>query len=289
MTKLTRTGLETEPDSVLDWVEDEYLSAAHMTLRYRRIGKGSSPVPLVLVNGIGAPLEMWAPFVDAFTDRDLIVFDLPGCGRSTTPFFLSPMSWFADMVAHLLDELGLDRADVLGFSFGGAVAQEFAFRHPGRLRRLALVSTTPGMPAFPGNPVALAVAITPLRYLDRRTGEVMIPHLAGGQTLRDHELMMHELWRRQLEPPTLWGYATQLFAIATWSGHLWLPTVKVPTLVMHGGEDPLCPAVNARWIADLLPDSRFLLLDHSGHLLLIDEPHLAVDPLRAFLDDEPGV
>lgn len=286
MTKLTRTGLEPDPDTILDWVEDEYVISGKLTLRYRRVGKDSSPVPLVLVNGIGAPLEMWAPFVQEFTTRDLIVFDLPGCGRSTTPTFLSSIAWFADVVRDLLDELGLEQVDMLGFSFGGAVTQEFALRHPTRLRRLALVSTTPGIPALPGNPMALAVAATPLRYLNKRIGEFMIPRLAGGQMLRDHDLMMHELWRRQLEPPTIWGYTVQLCAIAVWSSCLWLHTLKVPTLVVHGGEDPLCPAVNAKWIAERVPDSEYLLLPRSGHLLLIDEPHLAVGPLKSFLDAE---
>lgn len=284
MLERTRTGLTADLDSVLDLVEDDFVTYKDLSLRYRRIGQGRSAVPLVMINGIGAPLEMWAPFVDEFTDHDLIVFDLPGCGRSSNPAFLTTMSWFADVVAHLMDELGLAEADVLGFSFGGAVAQEFAFRHPRRVRRLALVSTTPGTPAFPGNPLALAIAATPLRYLDKRIGELTVPQLAGGQTLRDHRALMHDLWRRQLEPPTMWGYTVQLFAIATWSGHLWLPSIKAPTLVMHGAEDPLCPAVNARWIADLLPDAEYLLFPHSGHLVLIDEPKLAAGPLRGFLD-----
>ena len=279
-------GMGPGPDAILDWIDDEYLTAGSMTLRYRRLGSGAAQIPLVLVNGIGAPLEMWAPFVEQISARDVIVFDLPGSGRSSTPTFPVTMAWFADTIAAFLDGLGLTRVDLLGFSFGGVVAQEFTFRYPKRVRRLVLTSTTPGFPVVPGNPVALAVAATPLRYLDRALGEAMIPALAGGQTLRDLKLMESELWRRQLEPPSMWGYTVQLIAISMWSGHLRLPSVRCPVLVVHGGEDPLCPEFNARWMANLLPDCEYLMFPEAGHLVLIDEPHRAAGPIKSFLDHD---
>lgn len=274
---------QADPNTILDWVEDQYATVRGLQIRYRRTGDPGSYPPLVLINGIGAPLEMWAPLVEELTTRDILVFDLPGSGRSSTPTWPVQMSWFADVVEVFLGKIGLGVVDVLGFSFGGAVAQELAIRHGARVRRLILASTTPGLPAIPGNIIALAMASTPLRYFDQRLGEFMVPRLAGGQSLRDHELLVQDLWRRQLEPPTLWGYTLQLIAISTWSAHLFLPSITAPTLVLHGSEDPLCPVINARWMAKLIPDSEFVDLPGAGHLVLLDEPAKAAGSIKSFL------
>src|SRR2546421_3033117 len=113
------------------------------SLRVARIGAGE---PLLLINGLGANLEMWQPLVGALAgERELIAFDLPGTGRSAQPRWPLRMPHLAQVVTELLDELGHDRLDVLGYSLGGIVAQELAHRDPDRIRRLVLCATTPGL------------------------------------------------------------------------------------------------------------------------------------------------
>src|SRR4051794_35294024 len=153
--------------------------------RRRRVaGAGPGP-PLLLINGIGAPLEMWANFARRIRGRQVVMFDLPGSGRSQSPTLPMRMSGFARVTEALLDELDLPSVDVLGYSFGGAVAQELARRAPDRVRRLILCATFPGIPSVPPDPVVLALMATPLRYTSRTLGAWIVPRIAGGRTARD--------------------------------------------------------------------------------------------------------
>lgn len=105
---------------------------------------------------------------------------------------------------------------MLSYSFGGAVAQELAHRHPGRINRLVLGATTYGLGAELGNPLAVASLMTPLRYYSPRFLRMIAPFTFGGETIPSKEAIRH---RRQ-RPPTLLGYDKQLAAIGTWTSHL---------------------------------------------------------------------
>src|SRR5215469_15823176 len=131
-----------------------------------RRGDGSR-TPLLLMNGIGANLELLQPFVDQLDPAlDVIRFDAPGVGGSPTPLLPYRFPALAFLVGRLLDALGYDRVDVLGISWGGALAQQFALQHPVRCRRLVLVSTGTGALMVPGEPAVLAKLATPRRYTD---------------------------------------------------------------------------------------------------------------------------
>ena len=96
---------------------------------------GDGP-PLLLINGIGAHAGMWKPLREALPGPRLIAFDAPGTGRSATPPIPLSLEAIARVAEGVLDELGVEQADVLGYSFGGAVAQRLARRSPERVRRL---------------------------------------------------------------------------------------------------------------------------------------------------------
>ena len=91
--------------------------------------------PLLLFNGIGANIELVQPFLDAFEGPEAIVFDVPGVGGSPAPRLPYRPSTLARLSARLLDQLGHDAVDVLGVSWGGALAQQFAFQQGTRCRR----------------------------------------------------------------------------------------------------------------------------------------------------------
>ena len=89
--------------------------------------------PLLLCNGIGASLELLQPFVDALDPRrGVIRFDMPGIGGSLTPVIPYHLAASAPLLSGLLDQLGYQQADVLGVSWGGGLAQQFALRCPAR-------------------------------------------------------------------------------------------------------------------------------------------------------------
>src|SRR3954463_5646977 len=118
-----------------------------------RPGDGTLP-PLLLMNGIGASLEVLQPFVDALDRRrEVIRFDVPGVGGSPRPVLPYTMITFAPVVAGLLTELGhREPVDVLGFSWGGGLAQQFAVQHRRRCRRLGLGPAGAGAPVGAGPP-----------------------------------------------------------------------------------------------------------------------------------------
>ena len=121
------------------------VTAGNFTVRVAvRAGDPGWP-PLLLCNGIGASLELFQPFVDALgPQREIIRFDLPGIGGSPLPLLPYHLSSLPPVLAGLLDHLGHARADVLGISWGGGLAQQFALSRPDRIRRLVLVATGTG-------------------------------------------------------------------------------------------------------------------------------------------------
>src|SRR6201987_6465314 len=100
--------------------------------------------PLLLFNGMGANIELVEPFLDALDGQPAILFDVPGVGGSPPPWLPYRPSTVARLTAPLLDQLGHEQVDVLGMSWGGALAQQFAHQHPKRCRRLVLAATSPG-------------------------------------------------------------------------------------------------------------------------------------------------
>ena len=120
--------------------------------------------PLFLVPGIGCSADMWAPFIDYFPSRRVMSFDAPGAGRSSTPLYPVPVASLAALAAAVLDSRGVDCTDVIGFSYGGAIAQQLAYDYPERVRRLVLAATNCGVGSFFGKPAAMLAMATPLRF-----------------------------------------------------------------------------------------------------------------------------
>ncbi|HEY0506949.1 MAG TPA: alpha/beta fold hydrolase, partial [Blastococcus sp.] len=145
------------------------MTAAGRTLRVA-VRPGTDPdVPaLLLMNGIGASLEVLQPLVDALdTRRTVIRFDVPGVGGSPRPVVPYNLSTFSPVVARALTLLGFtDPVDVLGLSWGGGLAQHFAVQHRRRCRKLVLAATATGSLMVPANPRVLARMLTPRRHRD---------------------------------------------------------------------------------------------------------------------------
>ena len=261
---------------------DGYVTAAGLRLRVGRHGSGP---PLLLITGIGAHLDMWAPFAAHAGDRELVAFDPPGAGLSQRPGLPLRMSGLARVVAEMLDVLGLGRVDVLGYSFGGGLAQELAYRAPERVRRLVLCATAPGVGGCPPRPMAALMLASPARYYHPRLLELSIAHIAGGRTAREPGALDRQAAERLLHPPSPIGYAYQLYAVAGWSSLPWLHRVPHRTLVVSGEDDPAVPVRNGRLLAHRLPDARLHVVPGGGHLFLLDEPENAAPVIRAFLDE----
>jgi len=137
--------------------------------------------PLLLCCGIGAGFEAFAPFVDSLDPRiEVIRFDVPGAGASPAGAWPIGFPGHAFLAARILTALGHRRADVLGLSWGGGLAQQLALQHPHRVRRLVLVSTGTGMMMWPGRPQVLGRMLTPRRFRDPEYAASLAGLLYGG-------------------------------------------------------------------------------------------------------------
>jgi poly(3-hydroxyalkanoate) depolymerase len=248
--------------------------------------RGGSPQwpPLLLCNGIGASLELLQPFVDALDPRrEVVRFDMPGIGGSAAPVIPYHLWTLAPLLSGLLDQLGHQQADVLGMSWGGGLAQQFAVRCPSRVRRLVLVATSPGALMVPGHPRALLRMLTPRRH---RHGYA--PGIAGelyGGSVRDDHLLARQLLHATTRPIRTRGYHYQLLATAGWTSLPLLPLVRQPTLILAGDDDPIIPQLNARILHRLIPRSE-LTIYHGGHLDLVTEAGQLAPLVEAFLSAE---
>lgn len=226
-------------------------------------------VPLVLCNGIGASLEVLDPLVAQLDPHTTVVrFDAPGAGGSPDSPLPYGFPYLATVLGQLLRKLGLPhRVDVLGLSWGGALAQQFAFQNPRRCRNLILVSTGTGALMVPGRPSVLMKMITPRRFLDHNYAAGIAGDLYGGSVRRDPTLVKR-LFDRQLMAGSRVGYLHQLLAGSVWTSLFALPLVRQPTLIVAGRDDPIVPVINARIMNRLLPHSSLYLHD-GGHVDLI--------------------
>lgn len=247
--------------------------------------RGEGP-PLLLVMGLGGNIEMWDPLERALSGHGIqtIAYDASGTGHSPTRLLPQRMPGLARQAAHLLDALGHPSASVLGVSYGGAVAQELALGNPHRVRRLVLASTSCGLGGVPGNPLALSLLATPLRYYSPTFLRLTAGVLYGPTITEKEDLLREQINARRARPPTVWGYASQLIAGAGWTSWPWLGRIAAPTLVLAGDHDPIVPPRNARILARRIPDARLELVPGAGHLLLLDQAERCASLITDFLD-----
>lgn len=241
--------------------------------------------PLLLVNGIGASLETFDPLIEALDpDLGVIRFDPPGVGGSPLPPLPYRLPMLARRMARMLDVLEHPVVDVLGISWGGGLAQQFAFTQARRCRRLVLVATGTGSLMVPASPRVLARMITPRRYLDagylRRVGA----ELYGGSARTDPDVVGKVLLAHSRVGSTT-GYLYQLLAGAGWTSLPILPFLRQPTLVLAGDDDPIIPLINGRLLAALIPGAR-LHVYSGGHLELAADPARLVPTIHDFLLSE---
>lgn len=243
--------------------------------------------PLLLINGIGARLEALEPFAAAVDPAvEVIRFDPPGIGGSPLPPGPYRFTGLCRLIAGLLTELGHGQADVLGISWGGAVAQHFAAFQRARCRRLVLTATAAGAPMVLARPSVLAHLMTPRRYRDRAYLNQVAGDLYGGSARTDWaaaSTVLHPVPAAGEElPRSSRGYFYQLAAVTGWTAVPFLPWLRQPVLILAGDDDPIIPLANARLMHRLVRDSR-LHVYPGGHLGLITEAAALAPVVDGFL------
>ena len=261
------------------------------TLFYRDVGSG--PPCLMMHGGLGGDHRSLSPWLDALAARwRLIYYDHRGCGRSGRPpvdsiTFERLCADADDLRAHL----GVERTAVLGVSYGGFIALEYALRYPDRMSQLILIGTAPAFKH--GDEVAELV---------RRKGatEEMVQALATPMT--DDATMRRvmnvitplyyhrydaELAKRHMGP-TRWSAAAynqgdhllQQFDVRSR-----LRDIRAPTLVTVGRDDFICPPSQAEIMHHGIPGSKLVVFEHSGHFPFVEEPEAFMSAVGDWLND----
>ena len=242
-----------------------------INLFYETHGTGE---PLLLIYGLAGRGNNWKFQIEALSPRfQIITFDNRGVGETDQPEEAFSLADIADDAAELLDHLGIASANVFGISMGGMIAQELALRHPGRVRKLALGCTHPGIKhclpspgwvteifkSLPGKPREQVVReCTPINYSpftqEHRSEliESLVPLFV------DNRQRAH-------------GYAGQLNAIWEFNAFDRLPQLAMPTLVMTGTDDVLVVPGNSKIIAERIPKVRLIEFPEAGHLFFIEK------------------
>lgn len=247
------------------------------------VDKGAGKrTPLLFFNGIGANLEIAQVFADTFTGRDIITFDMPGIGGSPDPTIPYRPWWVAKAAKKILRENGYDKVDVLGVSWGGGPAQQFAWQNKSMTKRLILCATTTGVTMVPGNPKALSKMASPKRYIDRDFLAKNFETLYGDASDNVGEFSINMM------PPSVKGYLYQLGAMMGYSTIPFIRRIKAKSLVIMGDKDHIVPVINGRILNYLLPRSRLEIVEGAGHLFLLTRRDETINIIRDFFG-EPEV
>jgi pimeloyl-ACP methyl ester carboxylesterase len=233
--------------------------------------RGSGP-PLVLVMGYRLSSLAWPlDFIEALAKRfTVVLFDNRGTGSSEKPTFGYEISNMARDLGGLLDHLEIPCAHVLGYSMGGAIAQEFVRQFPDRVLRLVLCATMCGGPRATYAPPSV---IRVMRELDGLTPEEIARRIwrvtYSPGYLGSHRKLAEDQMRREIAAPTpLHAADLQYQAFAEFDCSGALPRVEALTLVLTGDLDELIPPRNSRLIAGLIPGARLIVVPGCGHRLM---------------------
>ncbi|MBQ8180002.1 MAG: alpha/beta hydrolase [Candidatus Methanomethylophilaceae archaeon] len=232
-------------------------------MHYNDEGEGT---PVVLVTGFSGDTTFFKQLIPELTpDHRVVTFDNRGAGLTRYPGEGIEPQDFVDDVLALMDELGIGRAHMLGWSMGGHIAQEFAYQHPDRLISLTLVSAYPYRPArssyFMNGIVDCALRGGGAEYISMMTNAFCFTEgffsglEAKGRTLRS---------LTDLDPR---GLKDQMGALDRFDTREKVAGITVPTLSIHGLSDIMVEPVLGDYISDRIPGCRVLRIPDTGHIV----------------------
>lgn len=226
--------------------------------------------PLVFLNGIGSPLELIPPFAAEFPDTRLIAIEMPGSGRTPETDMVYPPALLARLVVQACAGLGADEFDLMGFSLGGALAQQVALQYRAQVKHLILAATCSGftMLSHDWSDVPLFSSAFPfLKLWNDLERDLKKLHIATGPAT--------------FAPPD--AMSRQLLGFAGWSSLAFLPLIGQKTLVLAGTRDSIIAPSNSLQLSAFIPKARQEWVEDGGHLFPFLKPQITAKKIRPFL------
>lgn len=251
-----------------------------MSITYRRAGVGP---PLVLLHGFTQDSRVWRPQLDGLADAFTVVaWDAPGAGESDDPPAPYGIGAWADCLARFIDAIGIERAAVGGLSWGGLLAQELYYRHPGKVGSLILADTYAGWKGSLGPQTAserLAAciadsALPPAEFVPRYLPGMFSPEVPTA--VRDELAAI-------MAGTHPHGFRLMATALAEADTRGLLPTIDVPTLLVWGDADVRSPIGIAREVHTAIRGSALVVVPGAGHVSNLERPDAFNDAVRGFL------
>jgi pimeloyl-ACP methyl ester carboxylesterase len=243
--------------------------------------------PLALVHGVGASLDVWDGVAALLRDRYRIVrYDLRGHGQSEKAPGPYSVEDFAGDLRALLDQLGIERAHVAGHSLGGLVAQSFALDHPGRLRKLALISTVAGRTEDERRRVRERLAMVASGIAGDHFRASLDRWFTDEFRAANPALLDAYAARNQANDPACYAAAYRVLAETDLAGRL--PEIAAETLVMTGEHDQGSNPRMARLMHERIRGSVLRILPVLRHSILVEAPDIVAGLLGDFLAGRLG-
>ncbi|WP_266202649.1 alpha/beta fold hydrolase [Pontibacter kalidii] len=265
----------------------KYKSIAGANLHYREEGKGT---PIVLLHGTAASLNTWDGWASELSKSHRVLrLDLPGfglTGRNATDTYT--IEYYADLLLHFLDSLGIEQAHIAGSSLGGQIAYDFAADHPERVQKLILVSPT-GVTNANDKRISMPflLAQTPLlkhslRYITPRfIVEKSLREVYGDDSKLTEQAisLSHDMLLRQGNRD---AFIARLNTIDSDNLHK-LAQVQAPTLILWGEADAWVPAANAIRFQQSIKGAQLIMYPGAGHIPMEELPQETVRDALQFL------
>ncbi|UWF47900.1 alpha/beta hydrolase [Pseudomonas sp. N3-W] len=240
-------------------------------------GQGS---PLLLLNGLGGLIRTFDTLRDELMDYTTITLDVPGVGKSQMPRWPMRLARHADLIAEMLKQLGIEQVDVFGVSWGGALAQEFALRHPSIVRRLILAATSAG-------PVVLVKPADILDFFGSSKGARLRKKERSRNSIQS--LLRFGVMKGMLTVNPR-SYYHQLAALVGWTSLLRLFRLRQRTLILTGDRDTLVQMYNAHILRRSIRHAELHVIKGEGHFFVVTSSKRTAALIREFLskqrDDE---
>ena len=261
------------------------------SVNYVELGSSGADPPVVFVHGLGGAWQNWLENIPRVAEeRRVFALDLPGFGRSEMPLREITISGYGRCVNKFCDQMGLDEVVLVGNSMGGFVTAETAIQFPSRVERLVLVSAA-GLsvtnlmrrPAQTWGRVAAVLGSYGAANSRLAVTRPVVRHLALGFVMRHPTRLRADLCWEQVHAAGTPGFRDALDALLDYDFRDRLPDIACPTLIVWGTKDMLVPVSDADEFERLIPNSRKILMDDTGHVPMLERPVKFNDCLMEFL------